>query len=170
MRLAVSMATVQGIQLLASVMSNVMIEVIAVVILNKFAFRVSTLIKIVQLQLHLFALFYTVHTQTAKPVIPTDVYAINITSTSAVIVWTVPSIIYTTEQYTVVYGLNPAFLDLMSSPVYSSPDLTLLNQTYSLTLNDLQPVSTYYYRIRSENTEDASTTETLQFTTVEDGE
>lgn len=168
MRLVVSMATVQDILQPASVMSSVMIEAIAVVILNKFAFRVSTLLRIVRL--HLFALFYTICTQTAKPVIPTDVYATNITSTSAVIIWTVPSIIYTTEQYTVVYGLNPAFLDLMSSPVYSSPDLTLLNQTYLLTLNDLQPVSTYYYRIRSENTEDSSTTETLQFTTVEDGE
>jgi len=113
---------------------------------------------------------HTICTQTAKPVIPTDIYATNITSTSAVIVWTVPSITYTTEQYTVIYGLSPALLEQMSSPVHSSPDLTLLNQTYWLTLDGLQPVSTYYYRIRSENTEVSSATETLQLTNLEDGE
>ena len=104
---------------------------------------------------------------TVRPVVAIDVSAVSITGSSAVILWTIPYIELTSELYTVIYGINPDALDQSSNQIPSYADTTLTNQTYSTTLNGLQPLTTYYYQIRSQNTEAFSTTAILQFTTTE---
>lgn len=94
---------------------------------------------------------------------------VSVTGTTAVIIWTVPYIEFTSELYTVEYGLDVDILDQYSNNIPSYSDITLENQTYTTILLNLQPLTTYYYRIRSENSESSAVTEVMQFTTGEGG-
>ena len=103
-----------------------------------------------------------------RPIIPTDVTTVSATGTSEIIIiWTVPYIELTSELYTVEYGLDEDTLDQYSNTIPSYSDITLENQTYTINLANLQPLTTYYFRIRSENSESFSVTEVMQFVTAE---
>lgn len=95
---------------------------------------------------------------------------VSVTGTTALIAWTVPYIELTSELYTVEYGVSEDSLDQFSESISSYADQTLENQTYAIILTDLRPLTTYYYRIMSENSESSSFSDVMQFTTTEGGE
>lgn len=105
---------------------------------------------------------------TARPVVPTEVMVISVTGSTAIITWTVPYVELTSELYTVLYGLSEDALDTSSSiPGFS--DVTLLNQSYTIALTQLDALTTYYFQIQSENSELSSLTDIMQFQTTEGG-
>ena len=86
---------------------------------------------------------------------------------TATISWRIP---YFTspEVYTVEYGLNSD--DLLSSiSIASENNITLTNQDYSVTLEGLLYVTTYYFKIVVTNDVGSVETEVLSFTTPEGG-
>ena len=97
-----------------------------------------------------------------------NVMVVNVSSSSAVITWIIPSVAYTFEQYRVNYGPSAGSLT-MSSEVLDGDDLDAVNVTYEVTLTGLEPYSTYYIQVVSTNSESSSSTSLLSFTTSEDG-
>ena len=75
---------------------------------------------------------------------------------SATIQWTVPSIAYTPETYVVKYGTSQDSLDLTSDSQHSGPDINIGSRTYSVRLSNLEPATTYYYKVVATNTADRS--------------
>ena len=70
------------------------------------------------------------------------------TATTVTITWSFTSVLETrNETFTVLYGTSLGQLGLTSPPVSSVPNM---NQ-YSIQLTSLQPGTTYYYQIQSEN-------------------
>ena len=104
-----------------------------------------------------------------RPAVPTGTMAISVTGSSAIIAWIIPYIELTSEQYTVLYGESSDELDQSTSPIPSYADITLENQTYTVTLTQLDAVTTYYFRVQSQNSQLSSLTEIMQFTTTEAG-
>ena len=92
----------------------------------------------------------------------------DITANSANISWTVESVAITQESYTLKYGLNMSDLKYTSDAL-SSRGETLTNQTYSVLLQDLIGLTTYYYQVVSENDFSSSSTDIYSFTTSEGG-
>lgn len=102
------------------------------------------------------------------PALATDVIVVNITGTSAVVMWTIPSVAFTFEQYRVYYGNSSDSLFMASEIVYGV-DLYAVNETYTIVLSGLEPLSTYFFQIISTNSESESYTAIMNFTTGEDG-
>lgn len=67
-------------------------------------------------------------------------------TTSVNISWTIPSF-PEIEEYTVQYGVESNSLNLTSSTIDSVTDTTLVNQTYSIVINDLEAGTIYYMRV-----------------------
>ena len=63
-----------------------------------------------------------------------------------------PYLAYTPEQYTIKYGPDRESLDLISTTVSSTQDISATNITYKESLHDLAPNTVYYFRVHSENT------------------
>ena len=63
-----------------------------------------------------------------------------------------PSISYTRETHSVVYGFNQQHLNDSSTAVTGTSDLNAVNQVYSTNLTNLEEGRTYYYRVQSMNT------------------
>ena len=99
---------------------------------------------------------------TVLPLEPIDVVAIADT-TSAQLYWTVSRVTFGFETYSVTYGLTLDNLDMQSSTIAGGLDEP--NVTYSTVLEDLQPLTTYYYSIRSENSAGVTFTDIENFTT-----
>ena len=91
---------------------------------------------------------------TVLPLEPIDVVAIADT-TSAQVYWTVSRVTFGFETYSVTYGMQ-------SSTIAGGLDEP--NVTYSTVLEDLQPLTTYYYSIRSENLAGVTFTDIENFT------
>ena len=102
------------------------------------------------------------------PALAVDVIVLNITGTSAVVMWTIPSLAFTFEQYRVYYGNSSDSLFMTSEILYGT-DLDAENETYAIELSGLEPLTTYYYQIVSTNSESESYTDIMNFTTGEDG-
>ena len=51
------------------------------------------------------------------------------------------------ENYFVEYGVESNNLNQTSDPVPSVMDITLQNQTYSVTLQELAPATIYFFRV-----------------------
>lgn len=62
-----------------------------------------------------------------------------------------PQVAYTPENYTVIYGTNRSILNDTSARVLGTPDITAINQIYSVTLRGLQPNTRYYYQVVATN-------------------
>ena len=89
---------------------------------------------------------------------------IYLTHISAIIQWTVPTIVFSPEQYILEYG-NNMNLDMQSQPQYSGTDISVEDRIYSVRLEGLSPGTTYYYRVQTMNTAGTAYTETLSFPT-----
>ena len=83
---------------------------------------------------------------------------------SAVISWTVPSLAYTPEHYTVLYGKNPVSLDERSQRISGSYNLNLANADFNVSVSNLEVGSRYYYEIMSSNSEGAISSRQYSFT------
>ena len=94
---------------------------------------------------------------------------VGVTGSSAIITWIIPYIEFTSELYTVFYGESQETLDQSTAPIPSYSDITLENQTYTVTLSGLRAVTIYYFLVQSENSELSANTDIYQFTTTEDG-
>ena len=102
------------------------------------------------------------HTGPANPAHVTAISATVLTFSTARIMWTVPTISYTQETYTVLYQTQHSSQELSSSAVSGSADLSTVNRVFSLTLQGLEDGMTYNYRIRSVNTVGRVTVSPLQ--------
>ena len=74
--------------------------------------------------------------------------AVDITATSARILWTIPFVVSTQETYSVIYGLDSSALTLQSALQYSGLNVS---KVYFQFLSGLDPSDTYYYRVISSN-------------------
>ena len=63
-----------------------------------------------------------------------------------------PSISYTQETHSVVYGFNQQHLNDSSTAVPGTSYLSSVNQVYITNLTNLEEGRIYYYRVRSLNT------------------
>ena len=95
-----------------------------------------------------------------SPLAPTSVTVSAITSTSAVISWTIPVIPSTVESYFVTYGLEPNAL-ISVSPTHNSG----LN-AYTQLLAGLDPSETYYFRVVATNAVGSSGSDIDSFMTL----
>ena len=83
---------------------------------------------------------------------------------SAVISWTVPSVAYTPEHYTVLYGKNPVSLDERSKHINGGYNLNLANEVFNVSVSNLEVGSRYYYEIMSSNSEGTISSRQYSFT------
>ena len=91
---------------------------------------------------------------------------------SVVIRWTVSSVSYTPETYTVHYGIDSAILNLTSDTLATDVKTDFLNikdQDYRLVIAGLQPAQKYYYYVASTNSHASSKTAKQSFTTADSG-
>ena len=100
------------------------------------------------------------------PVQPTGLAFDDITSTTAMLEWTVPYISYTPEHYQVMYGFTEADLDQASQSIDGNTDLDSLNQVYTIQLTGLLQDTVYYWRVQSTNSFAATESTVVSFLTV----
>ena len=89
----------------------------------------------------------------SPPMPPNYVRIISSSATTAIVLWTVPAIVYTPETYIVSYssgGLKRQVL--MSDPVESGADFDAVNQVFFVELTGLEPNMAYNYQVISANT------------------
>ena len=94
---------------------------------------------------------------------------VNISSHNATILWMVPYLTYTPEEYTVYFGVSESLLDQRSEIQRSSSDLGARNEIYSLIITQLRPNTDYYFQIHSVNSYSETVTDAMNFTTIESG-
>lgn len=75
-----------------------------------------------------------------------EVDVINVTTTSALITWVIPRFTQA-EEYYIQYGTEETMLDVTTDSIPSPSDTSLVNQTYSITLQGLRPSTIYYFRV-----------------------
>ena len=83
--------------------------------------------------------------------VPVSVIVTASDNNSLTVQWEIPSISYTPETYHVEYGTQDTVLDSQSVGQDSGDDIRILGQIYSQELTDLQPLTTYYFRVVSTN-------------------
>ena len=91
---------------------------------------------------------------------------------SVVIRWTVSSVSYTPETYTVHYGIDSAILNLTSDTLATNVKTDFLNikdQDYRLVIDGLQPAQKHHYYVVSANSYASSKTAKHNFTTADSG-
>ena len=93
--------------------------------------------------------------------------AVDILHNEVTIQWTVTSIAYTPEQYIILYGLNESSLTQESDIVNGTMDFNSINDTYSVTITELDFNTVYYYQVRSTNTEGSTNSDVVMFQTPE---
>ena len=101
-----------------------------------------------------------------SPVTPESLTVSAVSSTSATIGWTVPSIAYTPETYVVEYGTNQDRLDMSSDPQYSGPNINIGSRTYSVQLNGLSAGTLYQYQVVASNSKQTSLSVAGKFTSI----
>lgn len=87
----------------------------------------------------------------AIPMEPIDIVHTTLSSELAEIQWLVPFVVYTPENYTVVYGRDQTILNYSSDVIVGTNNISNANQMYSATLNGLEPNTNYYYQVVARN-------------------
>lgn len=85
----------------------------------------------------------------SAPLEPIDVVHTTLSFNLAEIQWLIPVVVYTPENYTVIYGRDETLLNYNSSDVVMSTNN--INQMYSATSSGLEPNTTYYYQVIARN-------------------
>ena len=87
----------------------------------------------------------------SAPTQPINVVHTTLSSDLAVIQWLIPFVMYTPENYTIVYWEDQSLLNYSSDVVIGTDDITLINQVYSVTLSGLESNTSYYYQVIARN-------------------
>ena len=87
----------------------------------------------------------------------------------ATISWIVTMVAYTPESYFIVYGLSNDTLNLRSTAIEGTANLTFTNLAYSATITDLRPFTQYFYLIEARNSFAATQSDIQSFQTNEAG-
>ncbi len=85
------------------------------------------------------------------PTKPIDTVPTTLSSELAEIQWLIPAVVYTPENYTVFYGIDQTLLNYSSDVVVGTENIMDTNQIYTVTLNNLEPNTTYYYQVTARN-------------------
>lgn len=75
-----------------------------------------------------------------------DVIVSEITTGNASVSWTITQFTKP-ELYYIHYGTDETMQDMMSESIMSSMNTSLMNQTYSTSLENLSPHTAYYLRV-----------------------
>ena len=95
-----------------------------------------------------------------------DISVVSLMNTSATISFTIPSIAYTLETYTIQYiGLDLSNM-LKNSISEQSPNITATNMNYQITLSGLEEANTYNFTVVSTNCIGNTSSDTMNFTTL----
>ena len=99
---------------------------------------------------------------------------VSVTPTTATISWIIPQVLYTPENYTVLFGTSMDELNMISSVVNANniDDLmfiTATNAQYNVTIQGLNINVVYYYQVESVNTIGKNYSSISNFTTSESG-
>ena len=111
---------------------------------------------------------YPITTSPGWPRLPRDI-SIEFDGTTATISWLVPFIASTPETYNIRYGYSSDSLDFPTDRILSGNDTSIINQHYSIAIEELFFVTTYYFRITVMNEVGAANSDILPFTTGEGG-
>ncbi len=87
----------------------------------------------------------------SAPMKPIDVVVTTLSSGNAEIQWLIPAIVYTPENYSVVYGTDQTQLRYSSEVIIGTNIITYTNQVHSATLSGLESNTTYYYQVVARN-------------------
>ena len=95
-----------------------------------------------------------------------DIRVVSLMNTIATISFTIPSIAYTPETYTIQYiGLDLQNM-LKGSISEQSPNITATNMKYQITLTGLEEANTYNFTVVSTNCIGNTSSQTMSFTTL----
>lgn len=100
------------------------------------------------------------------PLTPPIVVYNEVSHTSAKISWVVPAVSYTPETYFVAFGFDRNNLNLSSSLVVGSTDLTSRKEVFSVVLNNLTPGKTYYASVVAMNSHGPAESSIVSLETV----
>lgn len=96
------------------------------------------------------------------PLQPTNLVS-TVYATTAQVYWTVPRAVFGFEVYSIAYGIEMDNLDLQSELI--AGDLDFPNATYTILLENLQPLTLYYFSVRAENLAGVTLSDVYNFTT-----
>lgn len=96
---------------------------------------------------------------------PTNLLAVNINRTTADVTWVLPRLIFGTETYVIQYGMNQDNFDMETDIVFSGLDTTPIDQLFSVSLENLQPHTMYYYRVVATNIVNSTISNIERFST-----
>lgn len=100
--------------------------------------------------------------------LPGDVTVSNITEGSASISWTVPSVSESQEYY-LLYGTNRYSLNFTTDRIQGNSNISLVNVTYSISLQNLDMGTMYYVVVVAEFGSTTLYSDMTTFTTNEPG-
>ena len=112
------------------------------------------------------SILIVIYSAARPPFTPVNVTTI-VTSTTAIITFTVPAIAYTPEEHYIQYiGLQLQNEQKISSKIVGQNILSTINVEYSITLGGLEEDNTYNFSVVSVNCIGSVTTSTMNFTTL----
>ena len=112
--------------------------------------------------------FYFIRVVSSPPLLPVF-RSVIVTPYSANISWTVTSIIYDNETYSVQYGVDMTALQSTSQVVTGNTYQYAVNDVFSVNITGLTPFTVYYYIIWANNSLGNTSTVTTSFTSGEIG-
>ena len=89
-------------------------------------------------------------------------------TTQTTISWIVSEIMYTPENYTIMYGSNSESVNERSQVIEGTTDITTA-MAYLATIANLEPFTLYYYKVVAQNSFDSTESITQTFQTLEAG-
>ena len=100
-----------------------------------------------------------------KPLVP-QIISVNVSTTSATVVFTIPSIAYTPEIYSIQYiGFDFQNTLINSMNIQGTNNITAVNEMYQITLSNLEEANTYNFTVVSTNCIGSTSTVVMNFTT-----
>ena len=101
-----------------------------------------------------------------KPFVP-QIISVNVSTTSSIVVFTIPSIAYTSENYSIQYIVFDFQNTLINSMnIQGTNNISAVNEMYQITLSNLEEANTYNFTVVSTNCIGSTSTVVMNFTTL----